>query len=109
MQLETIRLKNFKSFQNAVWADLPQLCVVVGANGTGKTTLFDVFGFLRDCLKHNVRQALEVRGKFQEVVSRGHENEDIEIEIQFRMPIANVERRVTYRLVIGLDISQRPV
>jgi predicted ATPase len=29
--------------------------VVVGANGTGKSTLFDVFGFLHDCLKGNVR------------------------------------------------------
>lgn len=28
----------------------PRLCVVVGANGVGKTTLFEVFAFLKDSL-----------------------------------------------------------
>lgn len=43
--------------------------VVVGANGSEKSTLFDVFGFLYDCLKGNVRQALDKRGRFTEVFS----------------------------------------
>ncbi len=50
MRIETIRLKNFKAFEDIEMLDIPQLCVVVGANGTGKSTLFDVFGFLKDCL-----------------------------------------------------------
>ncbi|MFA7239184.1 MAG: AAA family ATPase [Sulfuricellaceae bacterium] len=103
MQIESLKLKNFKTFQNANLTDIPRFCVIVGANGTGKSTLFDIFGFLRDCLKHNVRQAIDMRGKYREIVSRGHEDEDIEIEVQFRMPIAGVERLITYRLVIGQD------
>ena len=51
--------------------NIPHYCVIVGANGTGKSTLFDVFGFLKDCLTYNVRQALQVRGGYAEVVSRG--------------------------------------
>jgi len=109
MRIETIRLKNFKSFQDVEILDIPQFCVVVGANGTGKTTLFDVFGFLRDCLKDNVRHALQKRGGFNEVVSRGHAGENIEISVQFRMPIVGVERLVTYVLVIGLGDRQQPV
>ncbi len=103
MTLESIRLRNFKGFQNAALEGLPRFSVVIGANGTGKTTLFDVFGFLRDCLNHNVRQALEKRGKFREVVSRGHEDETIDLEIQFRAEISGVERLVTYRLEIGQE------
>lgn len=110
MRIESIQLKNFKNFQNVSISNIPPFCVVVGANGSGKTTLFDVFGFLSDCLKNNVRQALERRGKFREFVSRGHENENIEITIQFRMEIVEVERLVTYILKIGLDDkSQQPI
>lgn len=69
--------------------------VLVGTNGSGKITFFDVFGFLRDCLNHNVRQAMEIRGKFHEVVSRGHEAEDILIEIKLRLLIARANRLVT--------------
>ncbi len=46
MKIETIRLKNFKVFQDAELCEIPSFCVVVGANGSGKSTLFDVFHFL---------------------------------------------------------------
>lgn len=108
MRIEAIRIKNYKCFQDAAIEGLPRFCVVVGANGTGKSTLFDVFGFLSDCLKHNVRQALDKRGKYREVVSRGHETEDIHIEVQFRLQITGVERRVTYLLEISQE-SGRPI
>ena len=60
MHIEAIKLKNFKSFKNVEMLDIPGYCVVVGANGTGKSTLFDIFGFLKDCLTFNVRQALQL-------------------------------------------------
>jgi len=104
MHIETLRLKNFKSFRDAQMSDIPGYVVVVGANGAGKTTLFDVFGFLRDCLTFNVRQALQRRGGFHEVISRGSPpNSMIEIEIQFRMEIAEVGRLVTYLVKIALE------
>jgi len=107
MYIESIRLRNFKSFRNAEIKKLPRFCVVVGANGSGKSTLFNVFGFLKDCLTFNVKQALQVRGGFQEVLSRGVDPaESIELEIKFRMHIAGVERLVTYLLEIGLDNQQ---
>lgn len=101
MKIESIRLKNFKTFRNAHLQDLPNFCVVVGANGSGKSTLFDVFGFLHDCLKGNVRQALDTRGRFQEVVSRDSKEDSILIELQYRMDIVGVDRLVTYSLEIG--------
>ena len=104
MNIETIRIKNFKALQDVELVDLPQYCVFVGGNGTGKTTLFRVFSFLKNCLAKNVRSALHKEGGrngLKEVVSRGHEGEDIEIEIQFRLQIAGTDRKVTYRLEIG--------
>lgn len=107
MKIEKIRLKNFKVFQNVTIEDIPAFCVIVGANGAGKTTLFDVFGFLKDCLTYNVTRALQARGGFQEVVSRGHEQETIELEIQYRLPLTGKERLVTYLVEIGLH-NKRP-
>ena len=38
MRIESLRLKNYKSFREAEMNDIPPLAVIVGANGTGKTT-----------------------------------------------------------------------
>jgi predicted ATPase len=100
MRVERIRLKNFKTFQDALVEGVEPFTVFVGANGVGKSTLFDVFGFLRDCLKENVGAALNKRGGYKEVVSRGHESESILIELQIKMAIASKERLVTYTLEI---------
>ena len=101
MRIESIRLKNYKAFRDATLKDIPPFLVVVGANGAGKTTLFDVFGFLHDCLKNNVRHALDSRGRFKEVLSRDSDSDSILIEIQYRMEIAGVSRLVTYSLEIA--------
>jgi predicted ATPase len=109
MHIESIHLKNFKSFRDAEMNDIPRFCVVVGANGSGKSTLFDVFGFLKDCLTYNVKHALQARGGFVEVLSREAKNdESIELEIKFRMDIAGIERLVTYLVEIGIE-NNRPI
>lgn len=48
MRIESLRLKNFRAFRDAEWKNIPPFAVIVGANGTGKSTLFKVFEFLRD-------------------------------------------------------------
>ena len=107
MQIETIRLKNFKVFQSLELTGLPGLAVFVGANGTGKSTLFDVFAFLSEALQGNVTSALAKRGGFKEVRSRMSTG-NIEIELQFRLEITGKERLVTYLLEIG-EFKNRPI
>ncbi|MEO1235661.1 MAG: AAA family ATPase [Planctomycetota bacterium] len=102
MRLERLRLKNFRVFQDLDIADVPPLCVIVGANGSGKSTFFEVFAFLRRCLATNVRSAVGGAAGFRNLVSRGHEKEGIEIELQFRTDITGVNRLVTYVLEVEL-------
>jgi predicted ATPase len=86
MKIESIRLKNFKTFKDIEMRDIPSMCILVGANGTGKSTLFSVFGFLKDALTEDVHVALTKLGGsrgFQEARSRDSEG-PIEIEIKFR-------------------------
>ncbi len=86
MKIESIKLKNFKAFKDAELNNLPSFCVFVGANGTGKSTIFSAFGFLRDAMTSNVNTALEKLGGnrgFREVRSRNADG-PIEIELKFR-------------------------
>ena len=106
MRIESIRLKNYKLFRDVHITNLPKFGVIVGANGSGKSTLFDVFAFLHDCLTGNVRQALDDRGRFREVLSRDTTSDTILIEIQYRMAILKVDRLVTYSLEIGEEKGQ---
>ncbi|MBF0179064.1 MAG: AAA family ATPase [Magnetococcales bacterium] len=87
MQIEAIRLKNFKCFRDMELKRIPRFCVLVGANGTGKSTLFHAFGFLREAFFSNIHTALAKLGGsrgFQEVRSRGASG-GIEIELKFRI------------------------
>ena len=86
MKIEAIRLKNFKTFRDTELNHLPNFCVFIGANGTGKSTVFSVFGFLRDAMTSNVNTALAKLGGsrgIQEVRSRNSSGA-IEIELKFR-------------------------
>ena len=105
MQVESIKIKNYRLFRDAKLVDVPRLCVLVGANGTGKSTLFDVFSFLNDALAMNVSSALAKRGGYREVASRGFAHEPIELTLQFRLKISGKERLVTYLLKIAPSVN----
>jgi predicted ATPase len=109
MQIESIEIKNYRLFRDAKLDSVPRLCVLVGANGTGKSTLFDVFSFLKDSLATNVGKALAKRGGYREVASRGFAHEPIELTLQFRLEVTGRERLVTYVLKIAVGKDGRPL
>jgi predicted ATPase len=86
---------------------LSPFTVVIGKNGVGKSTLFDAFGFVADCLSVDVESACDMkqRGGFDRLRSMGV-NEPIRFEIYYRE--APNERPITYELAIALDTSGRP-
>lgn len=102
MKIESIQIKNYKVFRDVIIRDLPAMSVFLGANGSGKTTFFDIFGFLSDALTNNVTAALNQRGGFREVRSRDTEG-DIEFVIKYRSNEEDGSRGpiVTYELAIG--------
>lgn len=110
MEIVSIKLKNFKAFKEIDMKDIPSMCVLVGANGTGKSTLFDVFGFLKDALMDNVQVALSKRGGYNEVHTR-NSNGSIEIEIKFRfqMKMDKIKKPLaTYTLAIN-EVEGQPI
>lgn len=106
MRIESLTVKNYKVFKNVTVKDIPGMAVFMGQNGVGKTTFFDIFGFLHDSLSSNIRAALAARGGFNEVISR-EESGDIYFEIKFRP--SSDEPLITYELRIGLGDNKLPV
>jgi len=97
VKIESLKIKNYRVLKDVEIANLQAMNVFVGANGTGKSTLFDVFGFLKDSLIGNVTQALMKRGGFKDVVSRESSGQ-IFFEIKFRDSDGPL---VTYQLEVS--------
>ncbi len=115
-KIEGFRIKNFGTLKDItlgkLWntqklSPLTPLTAVIGKNGVGKSTLFDAFGFLADCLKSGVEEACDQRnrGGFVRIRSQGQKG-PITFEIYYKQD--GKARPITYELTIGLDSSSRP-
>jgi predicted ATPase len=83
------------------------MTAVIGKNGVGKSSLFDAFGFLADCLRLGVEEACDSRsrGGFARIRSQGQAGA-IEFEIYYKE--TPTSRPITYELSIDLDSTGRP-
>ena len=105
MRIESIEIRNYRCFRGITLSDLPRMAVVVGANGSGKSSLFDVLSFLKDSLEQNVASAVARRGGYRELVSRGALG-PIMIGVKFR---ESGGRLATYRLEVDVASGGRVV
>ena len=101
--LKDVRLGNAWDAPQA--APLTPMTAVIGKNGVGKSSLFDAFGFLADCLKLGVEEACDVRGGFDRIRSQGSEG-PILFWIYYRQEADT--RPITYVLAIDKDDTGRP-
>ena len=115
-KIEGFRIKNYRVLQDVtlgkLWntqqaQPLTPMTVVIGENGVGKSSLFDAFGFLADCLKLGVEEACDTRGRggFDRIRSQGR-NEPIEFHIYYKED--GNARPITYELAIDADSTGRP-
>jgi predicted ATPase len=114
--IEGVRVQNFRALRDITLGKLSgqtgshplsPLTVVIGKNGVGKSSLFDAFGFIADCLATDVETACDIkqRGGFERLRSKGQEA-PICFDIYYRE--AQNERPITYELSINIDESGRP-
>jgi predicted ATPase len=115
-KIEGIRIVNFRGLKDIMLGKLgddskskplTDMTVVIGKNGVGKSTLFDVFGFLADALKFGVEEACDLRGRggFEKIRSKG------QIEaIQFHIKYSESDKihPFCYSVIIDMDENKRP-
>jgi len=115
-KIEGFRIKNFRVLRDVtlgkLWTlqkskPITPMTAVIGKNGVGKSSLFDAFGFLADCLKNGVEEACDSRGRggFEKIRSQGASG-PIEFEIYYKED--GNARPITYELAIGADSTGRP-
>jgi predicted ATPase len=114
--IEGFRVQNYRALHDVTLGKLSNqqqgdaltpFTVVIGKNGVGKSTLFDAFGFVADCLSIDVETACDMkqRGGFERLRTMGS-TEAIRFEIYYREDRG--ERPITYELAIAMDSSGRP-
>lgn len=112
--LEGLKIQNYRSLHNVAMgrigtdpvlrntAPLKPLTVVIGKNGVGKSSLFDAFGFLADCMETDLENACNTRnrGGYDKLVSAGS-GEPICFTLYYRE--SKNDRPITYEVSISKD------
>jgi predicted ATPase len=109
-RIEEVKIGNFRSLQKVQFKDITPLTALLGPNGSGKSTFFDVFAFLSDCFSEGLRRAVDKRGKFSDLRSRGQKG-PITFELAYREGgLVDGERPKLIRYHLEIDEQDgRPV
>ncbi|AUB84016.1 AAA family ATPase [Candidatus Thiodictyon syntrophicum] len=113
-KIEGFRVKNFRALKDVTIGKLSNsqqarpltpMTAVIGKDGVGKSSLFDAFGFLADCLRQGVEEACDARGRggFERIRSQGQAG-PIEFEVHYQGEDGGA---ITYLLFIDLDATRR--
>lgn len=80
MRIKGLKIKNFLSFSDFEWKNIdPNLNIIVGPNGSGKTNLFNAFRVFSDLL--NYSNSSELLGQIKNFAHLGNQNEPIELSM----------------------------
>lgn len=84
--ITSVALTNFRGIAECD-VKLGSLCILVGQNGSGKSSFLDALAFLRDATRDSLDHAVRDRGGITEVRrrSRGHPTH-FSINVRFRLP-----------------------
>ena len=119
--IEGFRIQNYRALQDIAMGrigtdselskakPLSPLTAVIGKNGAGKSSIFDAFGFLADCMDSDLETACNSKGRggFEKLVTNGFENEPIKITVYYRE--SRSDRPITYEVAIGKDSLGLPI
>ncbi|MDM8535364.1 AAA family ATPase [Desulfobacterales bacterium HSG17] len=95
--------KNLKSVK-----PLTPLTAVIGKNGSGKSSIFDAFGFLADCMDSDLETACNARGRggYDRIITNNNEDESVKITVDYQE--LKTECPITYEIEIGKDKNGLP-
>ena len=115
-RIEGFHIKNFRALCDVtlgkLWnlqlaEPLTPMTAVIGKNGVGKSSLFDAFGFLSDCLRLGVEEACDSRGRggYERIRTQGKQG-PIAFEVYYKED--GNARPITYEMAVNVDSSGRP-
>jgi len=106
-RIEYLHVRNYRALHNLELKSLTPLTVLLWPNGSGKSTVFDVFAFLSECFSDGLRRAWDKRRRFRELRTRGADG-PIVIELKYRENPPKPPL-ITYHLEVEEQDGTRPV
>ncbi len=82
--LENISVKGFRRLQN-IDLEMRDIIVMIGANGSGKTSFLDVLSILAASASGNLHHILQLKGGLNQILTRGKAQE-LEIAVSMQIP-----------------------
>ncbi|GAB6098135.1 AAA family ATPase [Halanaerocella petrolearia] len=83
--IEKVEVENFKSIEK-LDLELNDFCVFIGANSSGKSNIVDIFKFIRDILKNDLKSAINSRFGWENLLTKWKDNsEKINISLSLDM------------------------
>ena len=95
-KFERISIKGFRRLQN-VDLEMRDLVVMIGANGSGKTSFLDAMSTLSASASGKLQDTLQSKGGLNEILTRGR-SQELEIELSIR---TTEKESLKYSLVIS--------
>ncbi len=85
--------------------ELSPLSVLIGRNGTGKSSVLDAFAFIDDCMKLGLEDACLKRGGYESLYSQGSAGP---LSFGFNFRLTPHSKVLTYVVNIDFGIGNRP-
>ncbi|MFA5543099.1 MAG: AAA family ATPase [Bacilli bacterium] len=115
MELVGIKVRNFKVLRDVLvglsWEDtqdipLRKTTVLIGKNGTGKSTLIESIKLISDIYKFGITKAIDIHGgsKFLRHIDSPHK--EIQITLYFR---GGIDEHYSYQVSVGEDTNGKPI
>lgn len=82
MKIKKIELKNFKRFTDLIISNIPdssKLVLIIGSNGSGKSSLFDAFDWLNKGIRKGIPYGHEGMNYYQKNTNNGDSSIEIEL------------------------------
>ncbi len=94
MRIKKLKIENYKTLKKVELDSLGDIVVFIGANMAGKSNVFDAISFLKEGSRLGLREAIERRGGYQELVWQKEAEETMRFEIVFELDRTLRERLI---------------
>lgn len=95
--MESLRIRNYRVLRDVHLPDLLPLTILIGPNGTGKSTVIDVFAFLSECFAFGLPSAWNKRGGMSGIRSRDATGP---VQFELRYKESRTGPALAYRIAI---------
>ena len=102
--IKRVLINNFRVLHNVEFNSLSPLTVLIGENGSGKTTVLEVLSFVSDCFTLGLQKTWDKYERAKGIRTLG-EKGPITIEIECKMPDYDL---ITYHLSVDEE-NKRPI